>query len=94
VASNVEIDRALAAIATTLNDQHVEEFERERIQQLVDSAVGQPLVLRIDEGGGLHDDQGARVGAVRRSPSGEWITERHDDAAAHSDAAIPSSEEP
>ncbi len=65
VASNVEIERALAAIATTLNDQ------------------------RVDEGGGLHDAGGTRLGAVRRTPSGEWIVERQNETAERSDTAIP-----
>ncbi len=89
MASNVEIERALATIARTLNDQHVEELERERLQQLVDDAVGEPLVLRADDGGGIHDDQGERVGAVRRTPSGEWIAERQNSVAERSDTAIP-----
>ena len=31
-----------------------------------------------------------RVGAIRRTDSGEWITERQNDAAERSDTAIPS----
>ena len=89
MASEAEIARALAAIAATLNDQKLEEFDRDRVQQLVDDAVGAPLVLQVDDGGGLHGDGGARVGAVRRAPSGEWITERQNDAAERSDTAIP-----
>jgi hypothetical protein len=30
------------------------------------------------------------VGAIRRTPSGEWITERQNDAAERSGTAIPS----
>jgi hypothetical protein len=89
VASDIEIERALASITATLNDRQVEQLERERLQRLVDSAVGEALVLSVDDGGGLHDDGGARVGAIRRTPSGEWIAERQNDAAQRSHAAVP-----
>ena len=39
--------------------------------------------------GSFHDESGTRVGAIRRTPGGEWITERQNDAAACADAAIP-----
>jgi hypothetical protein len=90
MASEVEIDRALAAVAATLNDQRVSEFERERVQELVAESLGGSLALRVDDGGGLHDDAGARVGAVRRTPSGEWISERQNELADRADTAVPS----
>jgi hypothetical protein len=33
---------------------------------------------------------GARVGAIRRTPSGEWIADRQHQAAKRSDTAVPS----
>ena len=89
MASDVEIGRALAAVASTLNDQRLEHFDTQRVQTIVTEAVGGEPVLTVDDGGGLHDDTGARVGAIRRTDSGEWITDRQNDAAHRSDTAIP-----
>ena len=41
-------------------------------------------------GGGVHDKDGTRIGAIRRTPSGEWITERQNTAAGRSNTAVPS----
>jgi hypothetical protein len=90
MSSDVEIERALAAVTATVNDQQVEEFETERIQEIVDQSLGGERKLTVDDGGGLHDEAGARVGAIRRTDSGEWITERQNDTAERSDTAIPS----
>ena len=89
MASDVEIGRALAAVAATLNDQKVENFDTGRVQEIVTEALGGEPLLSVDDGGGLHDQSGARVGAIRRSPSGEWITERQNEVAEGSDTAIP-----
>jgi hypothetical protein len=51
----VEIDRALAAVAATLNDQKLEEFDRERVEQIVVGSLGGEKRLVVDEGGGLHE---------------------------------------
>ena len=88
MASEVELGRALAAIAATLNDQQVEDFDTPRVQRIVTEAVGEPP-LRVDDGGGLHDESGTRVGAIRRTPSGEWITERQNQRADGAGTAIP-----
>jgi hypothetical protein len=90
MASDVEIERALAAVTATLNDQGLEEFDTGRVQEIVTESLGGEPKLKVDDGGGLHDESGVRVGAIRRSPSGEWITERQNDAAERSDVAIPS----
>ena len=81
VAADVEIDRALATLSATLNDQQLPEFDAGRVQQIVTESLGGEPALTVDDGGGLHDETGARVGAVRRSDSGEWITERQNSAA-------------
>lgn len=93
MASDVEIERALAALTATLNDQKLDEFDAERVQHIVTESLGSQPALTVDDGGGLHDESGARVGAIRRTPSGEWITERQNDAAERSDTAIPSKPE-
>jgi hypothetical protein len=54
-----------------------------------DSALDTELRLAVDDGGGLHDDAGRRVGAIRRTPSGEWITDRQNPAAHRSEAPSP-----
>lgn len=89
MSSHVEIERALAAVTVTLNDQKVDEFETARVQQIVTESLGGEPKLSVDDGGGLHDETGARVGAIRRTSSGEWVTERQNEAAERSDTAIP-----
>ncbi len=90
MASDVEIGRALAAIAATLNDQELDGFDTGRVQEIVTEALGGEPLLQVDDGGGLHDSaSGLRVGAIRRTPSGEWITERQNQVAAGADTAIP-----
>src|SRR5205807_445112 len=82
--------RALAAVTATLNDQKVEGFDTARIQEIVDQSLGGERKLTVDDGGGLHGEQGQRLGAIRRTPSGEWITDRQNPTAERSDTAIPS----
>jgi hypothetical protein len=89
MASDVDIGRALATVADTLNDQKLEHLEPSRVQEIVTESLGGEQALTVDEGGGLHDESGARVGAIRRTPSGEWITERQNETAEHSDAPVP-----
>ncbi len=90
MATDVEVDRAIAAITSTLNDQQLEQFDRARVQEIVTESLGGEPHLRVDDGGGLHDAAtGARVGAIRRTPSGEWITERQNPEAQRSDTAVP-----
>jgi hypothetical protein len=88
-ATDIEIERALHAITATLNDQGLEQFDRARVQDIVTEALGGEESLTVDEGGGLHDESGARVGAIRRTDSGEWITERQNNTAERSDTAVP-----
>ncbi len=90
MATDVEIERALATLTATMNDQNLEHFDRDRVQQIATRALGGQPLLSVDDGGGIHDSSGARVGAIRRIGSGEWVAERQNDAAAHSDTAIPS----
>jgi hypothetical protein len=89
MATDVEIERALATVTATLNDHKLEQWDRKRVQEMVTQSLGAETRLKVDDGGGLHDDCGARVGAVRRTGSGEWITERQNDDAENSDTAIP-----
>jgi hypothetical protein len=89
MAPNVEIDRALAAVTASINDQQLEQFDRDRVQEIVTEALGGQPLLTVDDGGGVHDASGVRVAAIRRTPSGEWITERQNEAAERSDTAVP-----
>lgn len=86
---DLDLDRALAAITATINDAGLEHLDPVRVQEMVTELLGGELLLTVDDGGGLHDQSGARIGAIRRTPSGEWITERQNEAADRSDAAIP-----
>jgi hypothetical protein len=90
MATDIEIDRALAVVSSSLNDHELDQFDAGRVQQVVSAALGGEPALTVDDGGGLHDEQGVRVGAVRRTDSGEWIADRQNNAAARSDTAIPS----
>ena len=89
MATDVEIERALATVTATLNDQKLEQFNAGRVQEIVTEALGGEHKLEIDDGGGVHDETGARVAAIRRTPSGEWITDRQNSTAERSDTAIP-----
>lgn len=89
MATDVEIERTLAAVAATLNDQRLEEFDPGRVQEIVTEAVGGESNLTVDAGGGLHDETGTRIGAIRRTDSGEWIVDRQNETADRSDTAIP-----
>jgi hypothetical protein len=88
--TDTEIERALATVAATLNDQNPEGFDSRHVQEIVTASLGGEPTLKVDDGGGLHDEAGARVGVIRRTDSGEWITERQNDAAERSDTAVPS----
>lgn len=90
MATDIEIERALATVTATINDQELERFESARVQEIVTQALGDEPRLKVDDGGGLHDETGRRVGAIRRTDGGEWIIERQNDAAARSHTAIPS----
>jgi hypothetical protein len=89
MATDAEIGRALAAVAATLNDSKLERFDASRVQAMVDTALDGKPQLRVDAGGGLHDESERRVGAIRRTPSGEWITDRQNLDAMRSDPPIP-----
>jgi hypothetical protein len=89
MATDVEIERALATVTATLNDQKVRHFDRGRVQEMITQALGGEGALTVDDGGGIHEESGRRVAAVRRTPSGEWIAERQNETAEHSDTAIP-----
>ena len=89
MSTDVEIDRTLAVVAATLNDQQLEHYARERVQEIVTGTLGGEQSLTVDDGGGLHDPSGARIGAIRRTPSGEWIVDRQNDTAERSDSTIP-----
>jgi hypothetical protein len=89
MSTDVEIERALATVTATLNDQKLEEFDTRRVQEIVTESLGSEQKLEVDDGGGLHDETGARVAAIRRTDSGEWITERQNPAAERSDTVIP-----
>jgi hypothetical protein len=89
MATDVEIERALATVTATLNDHKLEGFDSSRVQEIVTESLGGEPRLTVDDGGGLHDETGARIGAIRRTDSGEWIADRQNDTAARSDTAIP-----
>jgi hypothetical protein len=93
MATDIEIERSIAALTATINDQGMETIETDRLQEVVDGALGGERKLTVDDGGGLHDEGGHRVAAVRRTPSGEWIVDRQNPEAQASDTAVPSPED-
>jgi hypothetical protein len=86
------IQRSLQAVAAALNDAGLDDFDVVRVQTIVNRAGGELLPLTVDDGGGVHDKSGARVGAIRRAPSGEWIIDGQNADAARADAKIPAAE--
>jgi hypothetical protein len=90
MASGVHIERALAAVAATLNDRGLDQYDAVSVQAIVTEALGGEESLTVDAGGGLHEQSGVRVGVIRRTDSGEWITERQNGAAERSHTAVPS----
>ena len=84
-----DIQESLEAVAAALNGRGLDDFDAGRVQLIVDEAVGGRLSLTVDAGGGLHAGAGARVGAIRRAPSGEWIIDGQNPDAARADADIP-----
>jgi hypothetical protein len=93
VDSQAGIQDSLRAIAAALNDAGLDDFETVRIQLIIDGAVSRNLSLTVDDGGGLHGRSGARVGAIRRAPSGEWIIDGQNSNAARADAEIPAADQ-
>ena len=89
MASDLEIDRALATVTATINDRHLSEFKAARVQQIVTESLGGAPPLTVDDGGGVHDETGARIAAIRRTDSGEWIAERQNEAAEGSQTPVP-----
>jgi hypothetical protein len=87
--TDVEIERVLAVLTATLNDHHVESFDAAAVQEMARGALGGEPVISVDDGGGVHDAAGQRIGTVRRSDSGEWIADRQNDTAERSATAIP-----
>ncbi|MFL5861342.1 MAG: hypothetical protein ACJ780_11245 [Solirubrobacteraceae bacterium] len=86
--TDVEIDRVLAALTATLNDHRVETFDAAAVQEIGRGALGGDGIT-VDDGGGIHDASGRRIGTVRRTDSGEWIADRQNDTAERSRTAVP-----
>ncbi len=87
--AEADIQRSLVAIAAALNEAGLDKFDRERVEAIVAGAVGGERRLTVDPGGGLHEQSGIRIGAIRRAPSGEWIIDGQNVDAARADAPIP-----
>src|SRR5437588_12401228 len=75
MATDVEIERALATVTATLNDHRLEEFDADQVQEMVTASLGGQPVLRVDDAGGLHEEGGRRVGAVRWTDRRAWNAE-------------------
>jgi hypothetical protein len=84
-----DVQRSLLAIAAALNDSGLDKFDLERVEAIVADAVGGERRLTLDAGGGLHEQSGIRVGAIRRAPSGEWIIDGQNVDAPRAVAPIP-----
>jgi hypothetical protein len=87
--TDVQIDRVLAVLTSTLNDHRVESFDAAAVQEMARRALGGEPQVSVDDGGGIHDASGRRIASVRRGDSGEWIAERQNDTAERSDTAVP-----
>lgn len=87
--AHVDIDQTLAAVSAVLNDRQLRHYDTELVQEMVTAACGAERKLTVDDGGGLHDASGVRIGAIRKTSSGEWIIDRQNPRAARAQAAIP-----
>jgi hypothetical protein len=79
----------LVTVAAALNDHGLDSFETDRVQEILTAALPTGPRLTVDDGGGLHERSGIRVGAIRRAPSGEWIIDGQNVDAARSEVEIP-----
>ena len=86
---DAHIAEVLERIAASLNELGLEEFDTGRVQSIVGEVTGDDPALTVDDGGGLHEQSGARLGAIRRSPSGEWVVERQNPDAPASEVPVP-----
>ncbi|MDQ6840812.1 MAG: hypothetical protein M3025_00095 [Actinomycetota bacterium] len=92
MATELEIERILEAVTASLNEHRLEEFDTRRVQLLVTAALGGEVRLRVDDGGGVHED-GVRIGAIRRTSTGEWITERQNREAPGAATDVPAKDQ-
>jgi len=78
--TDVEISRALNALATTLRDQRPPRLEPERVQQIVDGALaGVPKLAYRPSGptaGELRTREGLELVATVALRDGRWTVER------------------
>lgn len=90
--TDVEVSRALNALATTLDDQRIPEFRAERFQQIVDGALSGERKLLVVQSGAqagrlVTADDGRLVATIERA-EGVWDVERRITARG-SDWAVP-----
>jgi len=93
--TDVEISRALNALATTINDQRVREYRTERFQAIVDGALAgeRKLLVVQDEGtaGRVVTADGGRLVAEVTLSEGAWDVMRRVGATG-SEWAVPQPE--
>jgi hypothetical protein len=92
--TDVELDRVLNALSTTFNDQHPDELDLARIQEIADGALGGEHKLQPRADGpwraALHEAGGGRkLATLERSDAGRWSTSREQEAQG-SHVAVPS----
>lgn len=92
--SDVEIDRSLNALTTTLNDQRAQELDLERIEEITTGSLGRERKIEARAAGPtratLHRaGDGREIAVLERTPEGRWQTERVREAHG-SHAAVPS----
>lgn len=81
-------EQAISNLSLALNQYGLQRFDPDRIQAVIDRVCGD-RGLTVDAGGGLHQPGGTRVGAIRRTDSGEWIIDSQNPGADNSGAEIP-----
>ena len=78
--TDVEVSRALNALATTLDDQRIPEFRTERFQQIVDGTLAGERKLVVvqsgDQAGRLVTAADGRLVATIERAEGVWNVER------------------
>jgi hypothetical protein len=76
MSNDLELARALAAVAATLNHEQLERWDPDHVRRALRRDSGGAGGFAVDDRGVLTDDRGRKVGRIRRAGLGTWFIER------------------